>query len=265
MNKEYIESGILELYIFGILSEEENKEVQEMANQHEDVRAEILSIEKAIINLSYSVAPTLSPEVYHKIRQQLIEKHGSEPGIVQMPRKGASQYIGWAAAVVLLFGLGYQYYKYNEATKQVEATTTQRNEFEQLYADVNAKNIKNEKVLALIRDKNGTVVPLAGQAVSPDSYAKIYMNQEKNQVYVDIAGLPEAPEGKVYQVWALKLNPLTPTSIGVLDKNRPEENKGIFAVDNNEGVEAFGITLEPAGGSVSPTLEQLYTLGQIKS
>ena len=30
-----------------------------------------------------------------------------------------------------------------------------------------------------------------------------------------------------------------------------------------EGAEAFGITLEPAGGSVSPTLEQLYTLGKV--
>jgi hypothetical protein len=26
--------------------------------------------------------------------------------------------------------------------------------------------------------------------------------------------------------------------------------------------EAFGITLEPAGGSLSPTMEQLYTLGK---
>jgi hypothetical protein len=37
-------------------------------------------------------------------------------------------------------------------------------------------------------------------------------------VYVDAAGLPEPPKGMVYQVWALKLNPLTPTSIGLLDK-----------------------------------------------
>jgi hypothetical protein len=29
--------------------------------------------------------------------------------------------------------------------------------------------------------------------------------------------------------------------------------------------EAFGITIELAGGSVSPTLEQLYTLGKVPS
>ncbi|MEL6919223.1 MAG: anti-sigma factor, partial [Bacteroidota bacterium] len=42
------------------------------------------------------------------------------------------------------------------------------------------------------------------------------------------------------------------------------ENK-IFAVTNLNESEAFGITLEPAGGSESPTLEQLYALGTIPS
>lgn len=66
----------------------------------------------------------------------------------------------------------------------------------------------------------------------------------------------------VYQVWALKLNPLTPTSIGLLD-NFDSNNQKIFAVDNAESAEAFGITLEPAGGSLTPTMEQLYTLGKV--
>lgn len=261
MNTEYIESGILELYIFGLLSEEENLQVKEMADNNEDVRAEILSIEKAIIDLSYSVSPYLSAEVYEKIRQQLIEKHD---GVVQMTRRSSSSYIGWAAAVILLFGLGFQYYKYNQATEEVQAAATQRDKFEQMLADVSEENTQNEKALAIIRAKNNNVIPLEGQQVAPDAFAKVYLNNEDNKIYVDIAGLPEPPQGKVYQVWALKLTPqLTPTSIGVLDDGQRAENKGIYAVDNFEDAEAFGITLEPAGGSPSPTLEQLYTLGKV--
>jgi hypothetical protein len=37
----------------------------------------------------------------------------------------------------------------------------------------------------------------------------------------------------------------------------------MFAVNNAEEAEAFGITLEPAGGSITPTMEQLYTLGKV--
>jgi hypothetical protein len=44
-----------------------------------------------------------------------------------------------------------------------------------------------------------------------------YTGIKREVVYIDAAGLPEPPKGMVYQVWALKLNPLTPTSIGLLD------------------------------------------------
>ncbi|PZQ76964.1 MAG: anti-sigma factor, partial [Flavobacterium johnsoniae] len=59
-----------------------------------------------------------------------------------------------------------------------------------------------------------------------------------------------------------KLNPLTPTSIGLLD-NFKDNTKRFFAIEKAEEAEAFGITLEPAGGSPSPTLGQLYTLGKV--
>ena len=259
MNNEYIESGILELYVFGRLSDAENAEVQAMAEKHEDIKAEIVAIEKAVINLSYSVAPYLSAENYEKIRQQLIEKHA---GVVQMPtrKSNLSQYIGWAAAIILLFGLGFQYYKYNEVVEEAQKVTVERSKYQQLLADVRIKNDETEKTLAIIRNKYSTPVTLEGQQAAPEAYAKVYYNKQTQQVYVDAAGLPAPPQGKVYQVWALKLNPLTPTSIGLIDN--PEKNKGFHSVNFNDA-EAFGITLEPAGGSPSPTLDQLYTLGKV--
>ena len=265
--EEFINSGILELYIFGVTTDEENKEVQQMAAQHAEVRAEILSIEKAIINLSYSVSPHLSPDVYHRIRKELIDKHSDTDGVVQLRpgSTGAASYIGWAAAIILLISLGVQYYMYDAATKEVQSASKERDKYQQMFASVDKLNTKNEEALGVIRAKNSQVVPLGGQAVAPDSYAKVYMNNEKNEIYVDIAGLPEPPEGKVYQVWALLLNPITPTSIGVLDKEMIADGKGIIKVENYEGAQAFGITLEPAGGSATPTMEQLYTLGEVKS
>ena len=68
----------------------------------------------------------------------------------------------------------------------------------------------------------------------------------------------------VYQVWSLTLDPLTPTSMGLLENFSEDENK-IFALENPNQSQAFGITLEPEGGSESPTMEQLYTLGVVAS
>lgn len=257
----YIASGILELYVFGLLTEEENKEIHALATQHNDIAVEIIEIEKAVINLSYAVSPRLSSENYQRIREKLIKKHASDNAIQLQSKRSITPYIGWAAAVILCIGLIFQYIKYNEATEQVRSATAQSSKFEQLLAAAEKRNTGKDHALAVLRNTDNNVIKLNGQEVSPKSFANVYINKSNKEIFVDVAGLPEAPEGKVYQVWALKLDPLTPTSIGVInDKN---ENGGIFKMDSYESPQAFGITLEPAGGSKSPTLEQLYTLGKV--
>ena len=69
-NKELIESGNLELYVFGLLSESETTEISKIAAQDAAVQNEIISIEKSVIALSSSFAPTLSAENYNKIKQK---------------------------------------------------------------------------------------------------------------------------------------------------------------------------------------------------
>lgn len=259
--KEYIESGILELYVFGILSEAETEEVSKMAVSNAEINEEILSIEKAIISLSFSMAPYLSAANFLKIKNQLIQKHG---GVVEMkPQSKTFSYLGWAAAVLLMVGVGYLF---NEGKKSESQLVNAETEKSKLIKDLNGSELKNkqtETVLAVVRDENNIVVPLAGQTVAPLAKAKIYWNKSTEVVFVDASGLPEPPEGKEYQIWALKLNPLTPTSIGMLTDFKANNSK-IFEVQKANGAQAFGITLEPKGGSITPTMEQLYTLGVVK-
>ena len=46
-------------------------------------------------------------------------------------------------------------------------------------------------------------------------------------------------------------------------KNFDANDQKLFEVSDTAFAEAFGITLEPEGGSTSPTMEQLYTLGKV--
>ncbi|MFV8373237.1 anti-sigma factor domain-containing protein [Flavobacterium sp. LB2P74] len=258
--KEYIESGILELYVYGLLSETENEEVNTMAKNNPEIQAEIIAIEKAIVALSSSFSPFHSVANYEKIKAKLELKYS---GVIQLePTKNKSHYIGWAAAILLLVGIGYQYNQLDQTITQVANTEIEKTKLEKEFNVLKLKNTANETSLAVVRDTKNTVVALGGQAVAPESFAKVYWNQDTKVVYIDAAGLPEPPEGMVYQVWALKLSPLTPTSIGLLEDFDVNEQK-LFAVNNANEAEAFGITLEPKGGSLSPTMEQLYTLGKV--
>jgi anti-sigma-K factor RskA len=258
--KEYIASGILELYVYGLLSEPENEEVAMMAKNNSEVNDEIIAIEKAIVALSSSFSPFHSVANYEKIKEKLELKHAEV--IPLEPERNRSQYIGWAAALLLLAGLGYQYNKLDQSNTQVTNTEIEKAKLEKEFNVLKVKNTAIETSLAVVRDTKNTVVALGGQAVAPESSAKVYWNQDTKVVYIDAAGLPEPPEGMVYQVWALKLSPLTPTSIGLLEDFDVNEQK-LFAVNNANEAEAFGITLEPKGGSLTPTMEQLYTLGKV--
>lgn len=261
-NKEYIESGILELYVYGLLSEAENEEVTAMAKNNPEINAEIIAIEKAIVSLSSSFAPFHSVENYDKIKAKL-ELNPSNKVIEMEPARNWAQYIGWAAAILLLVGIGFQYNQLEQTNNQVVNATTEKVKMEQELNQLELENKESETSLAIVRDTKNTVVALGGQAVAPESSAKIYWNKETQVVYVDAAGLPAPPKGMVYQIWSLKLQPqLTPTSIGLLSDFTTNKSK-IFAVDKTADAEAFGITLEPAGGSLSPTMEQLYTLGKV--
>ncbi|KAF2337176.1 anti-sigma factor [Flavobacterium daemonense] len=259
--QEYIESGLLELYVYGLLTEKENIEITELAKQNPEVNAEIISIEKAIVALSSSFSPFHSVANFEKIKARLELKHGK---VVDMkPASSWSQYVGWAAAVLLLLGLGYQTLELTKTKEAIATVGTEKNKIERDYAFLDQQNKETEKSLTIVRDIKNTGVTLGGQAVSPTSFAKVYWNKDTKTTYIDAAGLPKPPKGMVYQVWALKLSPvLTPTSIGLLSDFEGNSNK-IFAVDRTNEAEAFGITLEPAGGSLTPTMTQLYTLGKV--
>lgn len=257
-SKDIIESGNLELFVYGLLSEEESQSIVELSQTDETINKEITSIEKSLLVLSSSFSPALSVENFEKIKMKLTFNVSKIVSINS--QNNWTKYLGWAASIALFAIFTYQFQRLNRIK------TDQLNEIESLNNIVNTTETDRqtkEQILNILRDKSNNVVQLEGQATSPSSYSKIYWNQTTSKVYVDATGLPTPPKGKVYQIWALKLSPsLTPTSIGLLSDFEKNDNK-FFEVENANDAEAFGITLEPEGGSLTPTLEQLYTLGKV--
>lgn len=260
----YIDSGILELYVAGSLSEAENKEVYSIMQKHPEILQEVLDIETAIIKLTKAAAPKDKVNFSTILNTLKTTDNNTKVITLNKPKNNWFNYTGWAAAVIFGVGLLWMHTQNKTLETQISEIQTERDFFETQIDDLNSDLADSKEIITVFRDKNIISVPLAGQAVYPEAYAKAYWNKESKTVYLDLAGLPEPPEGKVYQVWSLTLNPLTPTSLGTIDNFVSDDNK-IFSLDNANQSQAFGITLEPTGGSVSPTMEQLYTLGFITS
>ena len=72
--------------------------------------------------------------------------------------------------------------------------------------------------------------------------------------YLVLVGLPEAPAGKTYQAWYV--SDVGPASIGLL---RVEEGAPavLAGLERRPGVEQVAVTVEPEGGSASPTTQPI--------
>lgn len=60
---EYINSGILEMYVLGLTSAEETSEVEKLAASHSEINNEIENISKALMIYSENSSPAIDPTV----------------------------------------------------------------------------------------------------------------------------------------------------------------------------------------------------------
>jgi anti-sigma-K factor RskA len=71
--------------------------------------------------------------------------------------------------------------------------------------------------------------------------------------------MPKNDEAHQYQLWALVDG--KPVDLGVFDST--DKTIGLKDMKSIGNAQTFAVTLEPRGGSVSPTLEKLMVIGNI--
>jgi anti-sigma-K factor RskA len=264
--KDIISSGLLELYITGLSSEEETLEVEQWAEQYPEVKREIEDLQNVME--TYALAQAVQPDevlkgkilskikpdesVKDKIFSRINAKEepvstitGSENEIHKV--FSIPSYYKWAvaASIILLIGslvFNYTFYnKYQSTTTELQAA---QNELEKQQELAQAMN----KDMEVMTDKNAMPVVLSGTEKSPDAVAKIFWMKNTGDVYVDPTNLPQAPSGKQYQLWAIVDG--KPVDAGMISTE-----KGVYHIQKMKSfgkADAFAITLETKGGNPTP-------------
>jgi len=97
-----IESGQLELFVYGVLPENEMIEVAEAIEKNPILKEEVEQIEKTALHLARAVSPGSKPENFVNIYQGLKE----QKQVVSISGKqNWSAITAWAAVAVLVFGI----------------------------------------------------------------------------------------------------------------------------------------------------------------
>ncbi|MEO8570026.1 MAG: anti-sigma factor [Ginsengibacter sp.] len=265
-SNDIISSGFLELYAMGLSSPEETVQVESWIAEYPEVKKELQEVEMSLE--SYALAHAIEPSglVKEKIFSQInadgkkanlsFIKTGAaraEPVIYRIP--SYFKLIA-AAMLVLLIGsaiLNYSYYnKYQSTNSDLQIA-------QQKIAQQDSVNLAMNKDMDVITDKNSVPVVLNGTPHAPEALAKIFWMKNTGEVYIDPSNLPAIPAGKQYQLWAIVDG--KPVSGGMISTE-----KGIYHIQKMKSfgkAEAFAITLEKAGGSPTPTMDEMYVISKI--
>jgi anti-sigma-K factor RskA len=116
-------------------------------------------------------------------------------------------------------------------------------------AQLRAQVAEQRQAVALLRDPETRVVALAGLDPSPRASGRLIWHDRAGGVFV-ASGLPPAPQGKTYELWAIVGGKPIPAGVFAVDEGG-RSNLPVKPVSGR--VDVFAVTLEPAPGVPAPT------------
>jgi anti-sigma-K factor RskA len=273
--QSYIESGILELYVLGDLNLTERAEVEMMCKLHPEVKVELDEIELMMNNIANDL--TLEPS--EKVRKgffnsitfsdeaaKITAAPKEEAKVVAINSKQLNFYkLSLAACLALLLVSMIAIINLNKnlnASKaQIASLQTSNQGFVNQVNYLDKKVKKGNEILDIYTNPAYKMVSLKGTNNSPESNIIIAFNPKEEKVMLDLHSMkiPKNDAEHQYQLWALVDG--KPVDLGVFDAESNEI--GLKAMKSIGVAQTFAITLEPRGGSVSPTLEKLMVIGNI--
>jgi len=261
----------LELYVLGDVSPAEKLQVEEMASKHPAVKAELEEIERSMELYAAENAVEPTEHMRDRILNSLVvnladdnnfptKTHAAKDNVVEFKPAKQNNFFKYAFAACLALLVASVVVILNMSKKLDDANT-------QLIA-LNASNqhftstVKYmDHQLSIYRDPSIKLIKLNPTVHAPkEASIMVAFNPDKKEVMLDMAkvNMPKNDKDHQYQLWAIVDK--KPVSLGVFDKTDADsaEMKEMASVTSPQ---AFAVTLEPRGGSINPTMDELMVIG----
>lgn len=260
----------------GLASEQEAKQVAEMAARYPEVKAELAAIEASMENFDRKNAVEPPAHLKEKILSQIGSTVHSSPSTVSGPEERGkirslnesatvapkqSNVFKYAAAVlfILLAGAGvFIMILLSEVSHRGNAVASLDVQNDSLMRLVDSNRVRLTQLqsqVALLSAPGMKSIELKGMDVAPDAKAMAYANTSTGEVYLEIMNLPAAPDGMQYQFWGIVDG--KPVGAGMIPL---DDTTGIHPMTTVPNAVAYAISLEPKGGSAQPT-GKIYVMG----
>jgi anti-sigma-K factor RskA len=273
---EYISSGILDRYVAGGVSAQEQKEVECLSHIYPEIQDELLQLQAALeqyADLHRVAAPAqLRDKILTKLAALSAEEKEQNKASNELPNKATppkSRTNGLLLLLNIVGLVGIAVVGYWGVTQKNAAEKANESvKMQQLQLDSMQQQQQNqaqhlavlEQEAQILKNIDFRKIDLTGVSAATESNrAVIYWNPSTQAVFIQPATLPLATADQQYQLWAIKDG--KPVDIGLLPQDFAVN--GLIEMKEITGAAAFAITLEPKGGVASPTMAQMQVLGKV--
>jgi len=259
---EYVQSGILEQYALGLLSNEEMHDVEEMACLHFEVKTELKKVEDSLEEYAKRYAVNPRAEIKARIMSAIDNVDQKKQGMSVVQKETVIgkeehplKFPGWMAiaASLILVASVISFYFYSNWKGSEETISSQQ---QQLSAVENSNRQMNDAMTAMA-DPGTAKIVMSGTPDHSGMAATVYWNKSTQVIYLHVDNMPATPSDGQYQLWAIGKN--GPVDAGVFDLQT-----GMIKMKNAGDAQAFAVTLEKRGGSPTPTLSNMYVIGKVQ-
>lgn len=279
--QRYISSGIIESHVAGLVSESEAREVEAAILEYPEIKAAADAVQQDMERYvqMWAVKPPAGLknqilERLNKIEEEVVipEPEAAEEEVEeersfnmpQIPVIKMWQY-GAVAAIVLLVGSSIMNFvfmgrfdeykqKYKQLSEEHEALAAEKSAYAAKFQDA-------EKEMNMLKDPAFKWVKMQGVNKHTGIVATICWNPETKDTYILAQQLPEPPEDKQYQLWAIVNG--HPVDAGVFELGNM--TKVLQKVKSVTSAQVFAVTLEKKGGNSTPSLDQMLVAGKVAS
>lgn len=272
--EEYIASGILESYALDQLNADERKEVEVVLEKYPELKTELNSIEEGLEFLAMETAMDLPADLKDSIFSKIetptkeqkpdIDKEEKAPPILkEMPSSTSPsvwKYLVAASVAAAIFS-SYMAYDYKNQLKEVENNKLQMQISSELLSnqlnDLNKRLDVLEQNSKVLADINFRQIKMEAIDTSANFIANVYWNEKTEETFLNVGNLKALAQDKQYQLWAIVDG--KPLDMGVFDPGTTD----LLKMKNASGASLFAVTIEPKGGSSSPSLETMQVAGKV--
>ncbi len=241
--KMFLDSDLLEKYLIGSTTDQENLQVERYIAMYPKVRETYDELQE---NLE-AFAKMHSLKTPEGLKERILSKIRSE----HMGKRRFARYAMAASVATILFaGASYFFWSENQSLQQENQIVN--NKIEDLEADMREQLADVRNQFIVLQNPQTKRFNINGNKKAKELKAVAYVNPVKKLSYINVSKLPNLPENQCFQMWAEVDGKML--NLGVIQETSNKDK--LVALPYAD--EAVGyITIGPKGGNETPTVENI--------